>query len=84
MKPEIHNPKESGKQGLKPVRLALIYDDEDPCLVAIDDKGETVAYLIVFREHSAKTCAGAEENLEGIGYDTSWCRWDDHGKMVLE
>lgn len=71
-KPEVESPKR--------VILRL---DPGGALRAVNRDGENVAVLITFLGDRAHACTNARGKLAGNDYDTTWCKWDENGAMVL-
>lgn len=81
MQPRIYQ-KESDK---KQVVLNLNIDEDGEVLLsAVDEKGREIANLISFSDGKCYTCASAKRNLEDLGYDTTFAKWDLTGAMIVE
>lgn len=85
MIPKIYDEKKSEEKAAKPVVLRMMkLDDGFSNIAAVDERGDVVAHLIQFDGRRAVAFASAKLFLEDFGFDTTFCKWDADGRIVLE
>lgn len=82
MKPVKYEPKKDKE--LKPVPLDLRKDEDGIlALVAVGPTEDDTIYLLRFKEKEIESVPLAKYGLDSLGYDTSFCKWDSDGAVVL-